>query len=292
MQNAYETVTNRLIAQLETGVIPWRQPWKNTSRGSYLPCNFITGKAYRGINLGMTLCSPFQAAHWMTYKQAQGIGAQVRKGEQGTPVVFWQFNEKTETDKKSAWCKGYTVFNVEQIDGIPQDLPFDAPVFDALEGAQAIAAAYMSAGGPALLHGGSQACYMQSRDTVYMPEPTQFTNRETYYSTLFHEFGHSTGSDKRLKRKFGKHFGDADYAREELVAEFTAAFLSAESGIISADLDAHNAAYLANWLTALKSDNRLAVTAAQRAQKAADLIMGRAAIATAAAEPEEIGLAA
>jgi antirestriction protein ArdC len=292
MSNAYETITARLIAQLESGVVPWRQPWKNTSRGSYLPCNFATGKTYRGINMVMLLCSPFASTQWMTYKQAQERGAQVRKGQAGTPVVFWQFEKDDATDRKRAWCKGYTVFNVEQMDGIPQELPFDSPVFDPLESAQKIADSYMDAGGPALLHGGSSACYMPSRDAVYMPEPTQFTTRETYYSTLFHEFGHSTGAVKRLNRKFGKHFGDADYAREELVAEFTAAFLSAESGVVSADLDAHNAAYISNWLTSFKADARLAVTAAQRAQKAADLIMGRAVAAESPQVPETFEVAA
>jgi antirestriction protein ArdC len=290
MSNAYETITARLITQLESGVIPWRQPWKNTARGAYLPCNFTTGKTYRGINLAMLLCSGYNSPQWMTYKQARERGAQVRKGEQGTPVVFWQFDKDESTDRNRAWCKGYTVFNVEQMDGIPQELPFDAPAFDPLTAAESLAQRYIVSGGPALLHGGSSACYMPSRDTVYMPQPVQFVSRETYYSTLFHEFGHSTGAAKRLNRKFGKHFGDADYAREELIAEFIAAFLSAESGIVSPDLDAHNAAYIANWLQTFKADSRLAVTAAQRAQKAADLIVGRAPAEI--AEPAELTLAA
>jgi antirestriction protein ArdC len=129
MPNVYEIVTNRLIAKLEEGIIPWRKPWKDTARGSHLPCNFATGRGYRGINSIMLMCSGFASVQWMTYKQAQNIGAQVRKGEQGTPVVFWQFNEEKTTGKKSAWHKYFTVFNVEQIDGIQPEIPFDAPVF-------------------------------------------------------------------------------------------------------------------------------------------------------------------
>jgi antirestriction protein ArdC len=278
MSNAYEVVTNRLIAKLESGVIPWRQPWKNTSRGAHLPCNFATGRSYRGINTIMLLCSGFNSPQWMTYKQAQSLGAQVRKGETGTPVVFWQFGEEAETKKKTAWSKYFTVFNLEQIDGIQPEIPFDAPAFDPIAEAQAIADGYLnSASHPRLLHGGSIACYSQSADAVHMPEGSQFSKRELYYDTLFHELGHSTAHPSRLKRDLTGKFGTATYSQEELTAEFTAAFLLAESGISSEMTDAHNAAYLASWMRVLKGDSRIAVFAAQRAQKAADYILGRTA---------------
>jgi antirestriction protein ArdC len=276
MPNAYEVVTDRLIAKLESGVIPWRQPWKNTSRGAHLPCNFATGRSYRGINTIMLLCSGFQSPQWMTYKQAQSIGAQVRKGESGTPVVFWQFGEEAETKKKTAWSKYFTVFNLEQIDGIQPEIPFDAPTFDPIAEAQTIVNGYLAAAShPRLLHGGSIACYSQSSDTVHMPDGSQFIKRELYYDTLFHELGHSTAHPSRLKRDLSGKFGTAAYSQEELTAEFTAAFLLAESGISSEVTDAHNAAYLASWLRVLKGDSRIAVYAAQRAQKAADYILGR-----------------
>lgn len=276
MANVYEVVTNRLIEKLESGVIPWRQPWKNTSRGAYLPCNFATGRSYHGINTIMLLSSGFAARQWMTYKQAQSLGGQVRKGEHGTPVVFWQFGEDADTKKKTAWSKYFTVFNLEQIDGIQPEIPFDAPAFDAIAEAQTIVDGYLSAAShPSLLHGGSIACYSQSTDTVHMPDGAQFSKRELYYDTLFHELGHSTAHPSRLKRDLSGKFGTAAYSQEELTAEFTAAFLLAESGISSDDTDAHNAAYLASWLKVLKGDSRIAVYAAQRAQKAADFILGR-----------------
>jgi antirestriction protein ArdC len=278
MSNAYEVVTNRLIAKLESGVIPWRQPWKNTSRGAHLPCNFTTGRSYRGINTIMLLCSGFTSPQWMTYKQAQSIGGQVRKGETGSPVVFWQFGEESETKKKTAWSKYFTVFNIEQIDGIQPEIPFDAPPFDAIAEAQTIVDGYLSAAShPRLLHGGSMACYSQSTDTVHMPEGSQFAKRELYYDTMFHELAHSTAHPSRLKRDLTGRFGTPAYSQEELTAEFTAAFLLAESGISSELTDDHNAAYLASWMRVLKADSRIAVYAAQRAQKAADYILGRTA---------------
>lgn len=279
MPTAYEIVTDRLIAQLETGIVPWRKPWKDSTRGAHLPCNFATGRSYRGINCAMLLCSSYPTHQWMTYKQAQGLGAQVRKGEHGSPVVYWQFNEDAETKKKSAWCKYSTVFNVAQIDGIQPEIPFDLPVFDGIAEAQKIVDGYIaSSNAPRLLHGGSKACYRPSEDAVYMPFPTDFTTPESYYCTLFHEFGHSTGTGYRLKRDLGGKFGTAEYSQEELVAEFTAAFLNAECGIASDDLEGQNAAYIANWIRVLKADNRVAVYAAQQAQKAADFIAQRSPV--------------
>lgn len=297
MPNAYDAVTSRLIAQLEAGVIPWRQPWKNRAHGAHLPTNFATGRSYRGINFAVLLFSGYASPLWMTYKQAAAMGAQVRKGERGTPVVFWQFDNTRAIDgKKGApWCKNFTVFNVAQIDGLAQELPFDAPTFEPLEAAQSVVDAYLGAGGPSLKHGGSSACYVPSTDTVHMPFGTDFVTREKYYCTLFHEFGHSTGAARRLARDLSGAFGSKNYAAEELVAEFTAAFLSAETGCTSDDLDAHNAAYIAGWLHTFRADNRIAVMAAQRAQKAADLILGRAAAGAVDAEAvasEELGVAA
>lgn len=296
--NAYEAVTARLIERLESGVIPWKQPWKNTARGAYLPTNFRTGRGYRGINLAMLLCSGFRSQQWMTYKQAAELGAQVRKGERGTPVVFWKFAGREEREleavaghRSAPMCRTYTVFNVDQIDGLPAELPFDSMPFDAIESAQRIVDAHLSSPShPELKHGGATACYIGAYDAVYMPEPHTFRSRETYYCTLFHELGHSTGHPRRLDRDMSGGFGSKKYASEELVAEFSAAFLCAESGIVSDDLDAHNAAYIQSWLKTLREDSRVAVMAAQRAQKAADFILGRSA-APAAIEAE-MGVAA
>jgi antirestriction protein ArdC len=299
--NAYEVITARLIEKLEAGVIPWKQPWKNSAHGAYLPTNFATGRGYRGINLAMLLCSGYGSQQWMTYKQAEELGANVRKGERGTPVVFWKFPGKAANEdgamvreKGAPLCRYYTVFNVEQIDGLPVDLPFEDAPFDAIESAQRIVDAHMaSASHPELKHGGASACYVLTYDTVYMPKPQSFVTPEKYYSTLFHELGHSTRHPRRLDRKKeDARFGSKDYATEELVAEFTAAFLCAESGIVSEDVDAHNAAYIKDWLDVFKADSRVAVMAAQRAQKAADFILGRAAFDAAEEAREESAVAA
>lgn len=285
MANTYEIVTARLIAQLESGIIPWKQPWKNSSRGSHLPCNFATRRSYRGINCVMLMTSAYPTPEWMTYKQAQDMGAQVRKGETGAPVVYWRFDEDADTKKKSAWCRYSTVFNIAQMDGIQPEIPFDLPPFDGIAIAQHLADGYVaSCNAPRVLHGGSNACYAPDSDTVFMPAPQSFITPETYYSTLFHEFAHSTGSVKRLARDLGGKFGTPSYSKEELVAEFTAAFLNAESGIASDDLEAHNAAYIQSWIRTLKADSRIAVYAAQRAQKAADFIAQRVTNADAQSE--------
>lgn len=292
--NAYETITARIIASLESGVVPWRKEWKASAAGTAFPHNKLTGKSYRGINVLSLLCSPYQSSAWLTYKQAQELGAQVRKGEKGSPVVFWKFDRKgakddggeavvvdDRKDRSAPFMRTYTVFNVEQVDGLQDALPFEAPEFNAIESAQSIVDAYLAgASHPTLAHGGDRACYSPARDHVQMPNAGCFTTAEAYYCTLFHEFAHSTGHDSRLKRKIDNHFGTADYSDEELVAEFSAAFLSAESHISSDELLDNSAAYIHGWLDKLRNDSKIAIYAAQRAQKAADFILGRFASST------------
>lgn len=287
--NAYETITARIIASLEAGVVPWRKEWKASASGTAFPHNHLTGKSYRGINVVSLLCSPYQSSAWLTYKQAEELGAHVRKGEHGSPVVFWKFDREKDAvtgkiESRAPMMRTYTVFNLEQIEGIQPALPFEAPTFDPIASAQEIADAYLAgASHPTLAHGGDRAFYRPSADHVQMPAPGTFTTPEAYYCTLFHEFGHSTGHDSRLKRKIDNHFGTVDYSDEELVAEFSAAFLSAEARISSDQLLDNSAAYIAGWLSKLRNDNRIAVTAAQRAQKAADFILGRSFAAEVAA---------
>lgn len=289
--NAYETITSRIIASLEAGVVPWRKEWKASAAGTAFPHNKLTGKSYRGINVVSLLCSPYRSSAWLTYKQAQELGAQVRKGEKGSPVVFWKFdrNKKGEgesvvvddRERSAPFMRTYTVFNVEQVDGLQDALPFEVPEFNAIDTAQAIADAYLAgASHPTLEHGGDRACYSPARDHVQMPHAGCFTSPEAYYCTLFHEFAHSTGHDSRLKRKLEGHFGTADYSDEELVAEFSAAFLSAEAHISSDELLDNSAAYIGGWLSKLRGDSKVAVYAAQRAQKAVDFILGRYAVAS------------
>lgn len=280
--NLYQTITDRIIAQLEQGKIPWKQEWSATAHGTAFPHNHATGKSYRGINTVSLLCSGYRSSGWMTYKQAQEIGAQVRKGEHGSPVVFWKFDKEkdadTGKDRSSAFMRQYTVFNVEQLDGLPMSLPFELPNFDPIESAERVAAGYLSGlSHPTLSHGGDRAYYQPSSDRVQMPHPGTFNTPAAYYCTLFHEFGHSTGHDSRLSRKIANRFGDDLYSEEELVAEFTAAFVCAESGISDDSLLTNSTAYIQGWLAKLRSDPKLAILAAQRAQKAADFILQRRA---------------
>lgn len=278
--NSYEIITARIVESLEAGVIPWRKEWKASATGTSFPHNFSSGKSYRGINVVSLMCAPYSSSAWLTYKQAQELGGNVRKGEKGSPVVFWKFdrekNPDTGKESSSAFMRSYTVFNVEQVNGLQPALPFEAPAFDYIASAQAIADAYLAGvASPSLAHGGDRAYYIPVRDHVQMPHVGTFTTPAAYYCTLFHELGHSTGHTSRLKRKIENHFGDRDYSDEELTAEFAAAFLSAEARISDDTLLDNSAAYIRGWLAKLKGDNKIAIHAAQRAQKAADLILGR-----------------
>ncbi len=283
--NIYETITERIITALDAGIIPWRKEWKtDASNNGGLPCNFATKKPYRGINVYMLLCSEFGSNQWLTYKQAAELGAQVRKGSKGSPVVFWSFSDRKDKEtgevKESAFMRAYTVFNLDQIDGLTLPLPLEQPSFDPIEKADEVISAFRASGkAPRFDHnGGDRAFYRPSTDSVSMPVPTAFTTPAAYYSTLFHEFAHSTGHSSRLDRKEGMDsamFGSESYSKEELIAEFSAAFLCGETGINSERLEANHAAYIQGWLRSLKNDKTLAVTAAQKAQKAADFILLR-----------------
>jgi antirestriction protein ArdC len=183
------------------------------------------------------------------------------------------------------------VFNVEQIEGLPQSLPFDVIPFDPIESAQRIQDTYLSAAGaPSFRHGGDSAFYSPSDDRIVLPHPQAFAKREGYYATFFHEAGHSTGHASRLDRKDGMHniFGSHLYSKEELIAEFTSAFLCAECGISNEYTEHQSVAYLQSWIRVFKDDKTIAVSAAQRAQKACDLILGRGAAAAAESEVEAV----
>ena len=274
---AYDIITDRIIAALEQGTVPWRQPWNAETS---TPRSFASKRPYRGINVFMlTLTAQaagYTSPYWATFNQVKKLGGSIRKGEKGTPVVLWKFIEKTEDGEKKTipFLRYFTVFNVEQADGI------DVPTIEAqrehepLDAAEDIIESYLASDGPTLSLGGGSAHYEPLRDHVQMPRPEDFDSAERYYATLFHELGHSTGHEKRLARPFGR-FGSGPYSREELVAEMTACFLLSEARI-EVELD-QSAAYIGSWLKALQDDRKLVVTAATAAQKAADLILGREA---------------
>jgi antirestriction protein ArdC len=282
----YAKVTTKIIADLERGNLTWLKPWQagNPAGDISLPRRSC-GKAYRGINVVMLWASAveqgFNSPLWITYKQAAELGAQVRKGEKGSPVVYADSFKKTGTDTKGEdvettipFLKAYTVFNAEQVDGLPEHfytsttpISNDQPRIDALE-------QFFTATGAVIRHGGSKAYYSPSQDCVQMPEFAAFRDGESYYATLAHEITHWTSHPSRLDRQLGgKRFGDAGYAMEELVAELGAAFLCAELAITPETREDH-AAYIATWLKVLRHDKRAIFTAASHAQRAADHLRG------------------
>tara|TARA_R110002073_G_scaffold8027_19_gene44889 strand:- start:22305 stop:23369 length:1065 start_codon:yes stop_codon:yes gene_type:complete len=285
-RDIYQEVTDRIIGFLEQGTAPWRNPIKRGT-GDGWPKNLDSGKRYRGINiflLGLTAWERgYSSDYWMTFKQAQASGGQVRKGEKGTLVTFWKMyatkDKQTGDDVEVPMLKHYTAFNVEQIDGIDiPDATKDAPdsvQFEPLAEAERIVQGYQSK--PTIQHdGGRKAFYRPSSDSVHMPKHERFDCRESYYGTLFHELVHSSGHSSRLNRGLDTElapFGSPDYSREELVAEMGAAFLCAASGISPPTIE-QSASYLQSWINILKGDAHLVIGAAGAAQKAADLILG------------------
>ena len=293
--NVYEAITDKIIASLESGVIPWRREWRTSSKSGGLPYNLVSNKPYRGVNVWSLTCSGYASSGWATYKQAQSLGYQVRKGEKSSLVVFWKFPTKAELlarPNSAPFARAYSVFNVEQLDGVPAELPFedDGLAFNPIAECEAVTARYLSiANPPSLGHGGDRAYFRPSTDHVQMPERQTFNSEGGYYATLFHEFAHSTGIKSRCDRaelQAMSGFGSEDYSREELTAEFCSAFLCAETGCSNEERIGNSVAYIQCWLKSLKNDKRMAVEAAQRAQRAADYITGKTWAA--AAESEEV----
>ncbi len=285
-RDIYQEVTDQIIGYLEQGTAPWRNPIKRGT-GDGWPKNLDSGKRYRGINvllLGMSAWSSgYSSDYWMTFKQAQAKGGQVRKGEKGSLVTFWKMyatkDKETGEPIEIPMLKHYTAFNLEQIEGIaipdaPQDVP-DAVPFEPLAEAERIVEGYRDK--PAIHYDGRKRAFYRPRtDSVHMPTPDQFDTRENFYSVLYHELTHSTGHSSRLDRGLDTElspFGSPDYSREELVAEMGAAFLCAASGISPPTIE-QSASYLQNWIDVLKGDSKLVIGAAGAAQKATDRILG------------------
>lgn len=278
--NVYEIITNRIIEKLEAGEIPWKKSWNAQTQA---PRNLTSGKLYSGINVFLLLSARYQSPYWLTFKQATERGGSVRKGEKGYPVVFWSKTEKEDPEtgevKEVGFLRYYTVFNVAQIDGL-QDVP-SVEIHQIQEGAEQFDLAEQIVAAmpqrPEIRHGFTRAFYSPADDSVSMPAQNAFVGGAEYYSTLFHELTHSTGHENRLGRHqtIKNHaFGSQDYSKEELVAEFGAAFLCAEAGVSMAVID-NQTAYIQGWLKALKNDSKLLVNAAAQAQRAANFIMGR-----------------
>jgi antirestriction protein ArdC len=276
--STYNIVTTKIIERLHDGVVPWQRPW-NPTYGA--PRN-IRGTPYRGINVLLLGSAGYESPIWLTFNQARQLGGNVRKGEKGTPVVFWTRVEKEVADetgqrvrKGFPLLRYYTVFNIGQCDGIEAPRVAIEKPFDPIEKAEEIVARMPNR--PVVRHdGGTRAYYQPSTDSIHLPPRSAFESAAGYYGTLFHELVHSTGHELRLARPGitdAQMFGSHAYSKEELVAEMGAAFLLAEAGI-EATLE-NSASYIASWLRALENDRRMVVLAAASAQRAADYVLGR-----------------
>ena len=280
MANVYEIITEKIIEQLEKGVVPWRMPCALIDA----PKNLVSGKYYRGINHFLLGLSPYESSYWVSYKQAKKLGGQVRKGEKSTLVIFWKWIDDEDEEGESVRypvCRYYRVFNVEQCDGICHKRLAEEKVeltrqseFNPIEAAEKIVAEMPNK--PTIEYRTGIPCYRPKNDTVYIPEPTAFWGMERFYGTLYHELVHSTASKTRLNRwstEGPAHFGSDRYGKEELVAEMGAAFLCGAAKIETATLE-DSASYIDSWLRVLKApkNKKMVVTAAAQAQKAADYI--------------------
>ena len=281
--NAYGVITERILALLESGTVPWHQPWATTN-GDCRPRNLVSRTPYRGINAFLLPAMGYASPYWLTFRQAQELGGHVRKGEKACPVVFWKWldvvDEQTGEKKRIPFLRYYSAFNAAQCDGIATPaLEQTTRQHTPIEAAQAIVEAMPKR--PEIMHGSNRAAYSPALDRVAMPDAGRFESAESYYDVLFHELAHSTGHESRLNRKgaFGSdgawsEFGSQSYSKEELVAEMSAAFLCGHAGIVERVID-NSAAYIAGWLTRLRDDSKLVVQAAAQAQKAADFILNR-----------------
>lgn len=278
--SVYELVTGKILEQLRKGSVPWRKPWSTRlTGGSGMPRNAVSGRPYSGINFLLLSTAPYRDPRWLTFRQARNLGGTINIGEKSTLVTFWNITEIEDDQgeqKKRFLLRYYLVFNVEQCSGLhlkPIVVPKD---FNPIAEAEAIFAGMPNA--PPLDHkGGNDAYYAPGLDAVHLPPRGAFNSPHEYYSTAFHELGHSTGHKSRLAR-FSEEdkpaiFGSPVYSREELVAEFCSAFICATVGI---DSTVNNsAAYIGGWMKSLHDDPKMVVFAASRGQRAADYILGR-----------------
>ena len=278
MLDIYSMITDRIIAELEQGSIPWNKPWIGGNSGCI---SYSTGKPYSLLN---HILLGGQSGEYITFKQATFAGGHVRKGEKSKMVVFWKpfetTNEETGEVEQHFFLRYYNVFHLDQVEGISprwsvsvlpsSDLEPDAT-------ADAIIQDYKTRSGITLkITESDRAYYQPSTDTVVVPQLSQYQKQEEYYSTLFHELTHSTGHHNRLDRISDiASFGSHEYSKEELCAELGAAFLVNHCGLETSASFRNSAGYIQGWLKALKNDKRLIVSAAGAAEKAVNLILNR-----------------
>ena len=275
-------VTDRIIAEMEKGIIPWQKPWN----GGECCISHTTGKPYSWLN---QLMLGGKVGEWLTFKQCKAEGGNVKRGEKGSPVVFWSFNDKKVKDvdadgnevirivRGHPFLKYYTVFHIDQCEGIKPKFDKELKVYDndPIEAAENIVKTYFDREACTLnVYQSAQAFYSPSTDSVTVPQMSQYEVKEEYYSTLFHEMTHSTGHESRLARIVKvAAFGSEEYSKEELVAEMGAAMLVSTAGIECEKAFRNSVGYLQGWLKALSNDNKLIVLAAGKAEAAVKYIL-------------------
>lgn len=289
-RDIYAEVTARIIHELKKGRLPWVQPWgrpngAGTGASPGLPRNALTGRNYSGVNVlilwGAVIDAGYPSQSWLTFRQAQEAGGNVRKGEHGTIVVYadrftpeaekQRARQTGENAKAIPFLKRFTVFNVAQCEGVRRGLAADpAPLPE--RQIVPVAEAVIAASGVDFRIGGDRAFYVPSADYVQVPPQPAFFEQINFYRTALHELTHATGHPSRLGRTLLNAFGSKDYAREELVAEMGSAFLCAALGIVPT---VRHSDYLASWLEVLREDNRAIFRAASAASKAADWLLAR-----------------
>lgn len=277
-KNVYDLVTERIIAELEKGIIPWEKPWTGVRSGAY---NRVSKKAYSLLNQMLLK----HTGEYATFKQWTDLGGHIKKGEKSEMVVFWKIFEKEEINsdtgekevQKIPMLRYYNVFHISQVEGVePLAIPFRD--VEPIEEADKVIADYVARENIEFTECASnEAYYSPSRDCVVVPMKEQYKLINEYYSTTFHELTHSTGHKNRLDRlKSGQNaaFGSENYSKEELVAEIGSASIMNLLGIETKKTFRNSAAYIQNWLQVLKNDSKFIVSAAGRAEKAVNYIMG------------------
>lgn len=273
MRNIHKEVSDRILAAMETGELPWIKPWSSLGSGS-MPRNAISQRAYSGANVALLWMAAdakgYASNRWLTYKQASEAGGNVRKGEKSTSIIyastFEKENDKGEKDR-IPFLKSYAVFALEQCDGL--DHLHEKPVEINKGERDNLCEAFLKDTLADLRHGEGRAYYNHKGDFIMLPPFSTFTDSNGYYATALHELVHWSGHEARCNRQFGKRFGDQAYAAEELVAELGAAFMCAEFGF---DAVTQHAAYVQNWIKLLKDDPRAFITAASKASASVEYL--------------------
>jgi len=277
-QNPELWAAQRILELLEAGGLPpWKKPW---NAAGALPQNMFSRREYNGLNRWVLMMAPYGNPFYLTFKQVSKLGGKVKKGEKSWPVYFWgtrDYEDSNGDARRSVFCRGYKVFNIEQCEGLDESKIPDVEKYDhnPIEEAEKLLEGYK--GAPAVHQDGSRCYYAPLTDTVGMVPLEQFKEPEHYYSALFHEYAHSTGHEKRLNREGICELtsqGTHNYSQEELVAEFTSAMLCALAGIEQAVVE-NQAAYIAGWHKRLSGEPQALVFASRDANKAFNHITGR-----------------